>query len=379
MKNLLIIALIMIGSHAAMTQCMDDTNQWAKSWTSCQKSANPNPLRGDSHWILYDFIENHNIDSSHIWNANRVGESAMGINEIIVDYSLDGDSWLELGTFTVPRAPETATYSGVAGPDFGGRFIKKILITVVSSHADPSCVSIGEMLFAIDSGACHGEIDVCGICNGPGERTWYIDEDGDGKGSMAQMMQACEQPFGYVDNADDECDQGQLGWQDVYPLFERSCTGCHINASAGGLNLGSYSLFAQGGNSCGAMLRSGTNLVSVITVNGYQGCGTAISIPAMNSRTGQPLSNEELALLQSWIDGGSPESCVDYCRDATIVSGEVLTGDITYEQVKNTLSSDAIINDSTKVTYDAGQGVELHEGFSVLRGALFIVKMDGCN
>jgi len=48
-------------------------------------------------------------------------------------------------------------------------------------------------------------IDVCGVCNGPGQLTWYGDEDGDGNGDPAVSASACNQPQGYVSNNSDPC------------------------------------------------------------------------------------------------------------------------------------------------------------------------------
>ncbi len=48
-------------------------------------------------------------------------------------------------------------------------------------------------------------IDVCGVCDGPGILTWYMDADMDGLGDAGMSMDACEQPDGYVsDNTDSD-------------------------------------------------------------------------------------------------------------------------------------------------------------------------------
>ena len=39
------------------------------------------------------------------------------------------------------------------------------------------------------------------------KKTWYQDADGDGKGNKAVSFDACEQPFGYVANSDDDDDR----------------------------------------------------------------------------------------------------------------------------------------------------------------------------
>jgi MYXO-CTERM domain-containing protein len=66
-----------------------------------------------------------------------------------------------------------------------------------------------------DDGVYPGADEVCnGVdddCDGAADegaldpRTWYADADGDGEGDPAVTTQACAQPSGYVDNADD-CD-----------------------------------------------------------------------------------------------------------------------------------------------------------------------------
>jgi len=293
------------------SQCVDPGgNVWAESWVSCQTSTNPNPSRPNSHWILYDFHQPEGIKETIFWNANRINESNRGIKDIIIDYSVDGTTWLTLGNFTIPKAPESANYTGFNGPSFIGIFIKKVLITVVSTHGDANCASIAEIKFFIDPRSCYSEVDECGICDGPGKLTWYKDEDGDGLGNSEITMELCTQPLGFVLNADDNCDTGVLGWADVGPMFiEKGCTGCHGEGAAGGLNLTSYESISQGGNKCGTSLLTGTNLVGVISVTGYSGCGQSISGPTMNERVGGTVTSQELALLQAWVDDGAPQFC----------------------------------------------------------------------
>ena len=378
MKKLILFSFVLCSHFIINGQCVDAGNQWAKSWTSCQTSSNPNPVRGNSHWILYEFVDFHYIDSSHIWNSNRSNESGDGIKEIIVDYSLDGETWTELGSFTIPKATESDDYQGVVGPNFGSQFINKILVTVISTHAEGGCATIGEMLFAVDASKCHGEIDACGVCNGPGAGLWFVDNDGDGKGSNSQSVVSCEQPFGYVDNNNDICDSGELGWIEIFPIFENSCNGCHIEESAGGLNLGSYDNFILGGLNCGSNIATGNTLVSVITIDQYEGCAAPITFPAMNSRTSAPLGAVELDMLQRWINGGAPELCTGFCPENDDVDITFSEGIIAYRQTNNEIRSSALIESSTMVTFDAGQQVSLDTGFSILQGGQFIAKIDGC-
>ncbi len=57
-----------------------------------------------------------------------------------------------------------------------------------------------------DNDACNGSVDVCGVCNGSGESIWYQDLDSDGLGDPNTSQSACEQPAGYVSNANDDAD-----------------------------------------------------------------------------------------------------------------------------------------------------------------------------
>ena len=113
-------------------QCSDNGNYWNNSWVSCEISANPNPLRGDSHWLLYEFHETQFIDSTHIWNANRNGESNWGAKDVVIDYSEDGNAWIELGQYTFPKSNESSDYLGFTGPNFNGQKVEKILLTVLN-------------------------------------------------------------------------------------------------------------------------------------------------------------------------------------------------------------------------------------------------------
>jgi len=300
----------LLTANKLSAQCVDEGNYWNKSWTSCEKTMSPNATRGAKHWLLYEFDEPQNISGSYIWNANLPGTGNTGARNVIIDYSVDGNTWIELGNFNFPKANESSNYNGFEGPDFSGVFIKKILFTILNTYGDNACASIAEIQFNVNEDACYGTLDECGVCNGTGKLTWYLDADDDGLGTPNQFIKRCSQPTGYVANKEDYCDNDMLGWNEVHTIFlDDGCLNCHIDGHRSGLSLTSYENFLQGGYKCGSAIASGNTLANIINIDRYNGCGTAIEFPSMNSRADGNIDASEIALLQKWIDTGAPEDC----------------------------------------------------------------------
>lgn len=380
MKQIFSILIVFLMTNVGSSQCVDSGNYWDDSWVSCTDSSNPNALRGMSKWLLYEFVEPQFIDSTHIWNANRTGESGWGAKDVIIDYALGSGPWLELGQYTFPQAPESETYTGFDGPEFNGVELDKILITIVDNHDGGNCASIAEIKMKIDDDVCYGIVDVCGICDGLGELTWYEDADNDGLGNPDSPITGCMQPTGYVDNNNDLCDDGSIGWFEIGPLLsDNGCTGCHDSNAAGGLNLTTYNLTIAGGDFCGSDITAGTTLVDIITNSGYSGCGTPIPPPAMNDRTGSQLDADEIAMIQYWVDGGTPEDCFDFCYSNLYIDTDFVSGDIEELDAGNQIDADNIINVGANIIYDAGIEINLDPGFEVKAGGQFLTKHDGCN
>ena len=311
--RLIFCCCLLVSMQPLFGQCVDNSNYWVESWVSCSTDPSPNTARGNGHWLLYEFNEPQAISTTTIWNANRIGESGLGAKEVYIDISTDGANWISINPtpFTWSKGTEALDYPGFDGPNLESYgFIKKILFTVVSNFDNSACYSIAEVKFDINPLACYGVEDECGICDGPGMPTWYADNDGDGLGNYRDTLVDCNQPIGYVENSDDPCDSGLLGWMDMQVLFEENgCTGCHGNQGAGGLDLTSYEAFSQGGNNCGTNILTGNTLVSIIEIDNYAGCSAPISFPSMNDRAGGTIDASEIAMIQMWIDGGAIEDC----------------------------------------------------------------------
>ena len=335
--NIIVIILFCFHCLETEAQCVDDSNYWIESWTSCNISTNPNTTRGNSYWLLFEFTEPQAISTTHFWNANRVGESGVGAKTVFIDVSVDGSTWTQVGSssYNWPQGSELENYEGFPGPDlksFG--FIEKILITIIDNHDNSNCVSISEMRFDIDPDACYGEFDDCGICNGTGPMLYFEDADDDGLGNPNSSIEACELPSGYVENNNDNCDNGLLSWNDIAYIFsENGCTGCHNGpGGSGNLDLTSFEGISNGGTLCGPAILTGSVLVDIISISNYDGCSSTIPFPSMNERVGGAIDNSELLLLQSWVDGGAlidcncPDGAPDIDQDGVCDASDLCNG-----------------------------------------------------
>lgn len=120
-------------------------NRPQHQWTSCTKQPSPNTNRPNSHWIQYDMGEDLLVVGSHIWNYNVAGKTNKGFANVAIDYSTDGVSWTELGTYNWPYAQGEPMYTGFIGPDFMGVEARYILITSLDNDND--CKGLGKVAF----------------------------------------------------------------------------------------------------------------------------------------------------------------------------------------------------------------------------------------
>jgi len=126
-----------------------DVSIWNNPWLSCQTTTNPNNSRGNGHWIRYDFGQIYKLGKMHVWNVNKVGESAKGFKDVIVDYSTNGTTWTSLGNFQFSQGTEKPSYGGFEGANFNGINARYVLITAVSNWGNVSCSGISDVKFNI--------------------------------------------------------------------------------------------------------------------------------------------------------------------------------------------------------------------------------------
>lgn len=148
MKNLylLIFAFFLLQQYS-FAQCYPDrhSTNFFDGWTSCEVGDNPNPARGKSHFIMYDYGKVYALGQTKIWNSNDPAHLDWGMQEVAIDYSIDGVAWTEAGLFTFEQASGLSTYEGFNGPDLNGIEAQYLLITGISNFGSNDCFGLGEI------------------------------------------------------------------------------------------------------------------------------------------------------------------------------------------------------------------------------------------
>ncbi len=170
----IVTTIIIIGLVVQLkSQCLEERHNTniTDAWVSCQKSANPNNISGNSHWILYNFDAIKNLYESIIWNINHPDYLSYGAKRIRIDYSLNKTNWTYWGELNLAQATARSDYIGESGPDFNGLATKHLLVTVLESYGDLSCAGFSELKIVTDDSSCPNEVildlndDISGVVN----------------------------------------------------------------------------------------------------------------------------------------------------------------------------------------------------------------------
>lgn len=149
MKKLFLLSCLYIFvGNFLFGQCNADRHsaKITDQWMSCERQINPNSIRGNTHWILYDFGDTYALNNSTIWNCNIYGQTNSGIESYVVDTSNDGVNWNQFGQFNLTQAEASTFYEGEAGPDFNGLAARYILITSLNEYGG-DCACLSEIRF----------------------------------------------------------------------------------------------------------------------------------------------------------------------------------------------------------------------------------------
>ncbi len=141
-------SMILLISTMSAQQFPDrHSTNFADSWTSCVATENPNKVREESHWIMYDFGNEYTLQGTTLWNINGYEHTDKGTQELVIDYSIDGQDWTELAYHTMAEGPASSFYQGEEGPNFGGVNARYVIITSLSNYGHETCHGLSEVRF----------------------------------------------------------------------------------------------------------------------------------------------------------------------------------------------------------------------------------------
>ncbi|WP_396601433.1 T9SS type A sorting domain-containing protein [Algibacter sp. R77976] len=149
-RNIYILLLAFLSFQLTQAQCYPDrhSTNWFDGWVSCDMSQNPITSYGETHWIMYDLGYEYILNKTQFWNANEPKNLDYGIQEFNLDYSLDGVTWTNVGTFNMTQASGLSTYEGDEGPDFDSAKARYVLITPNSNYGG-NCYGLSELKISI--------------------------------------------------------------------------------------------------------------------------------------------------------------------------------------------------------------------------------------
>lgn len=139
---------LFVNLNAQIEECFSaDETVWNNPFLSCEKSNNPNPTYGETHWLKYNFSEIRNLSLTRIWNVNQSDILDYGAKDISFDYSVDGINWTHWGQVSINRGTGDALYPGDAGPDLTGVKAQFVLLTLHSNYSSEECVGLTQVKF----------------------------------------------------------------------------------------------------------------------------------------------------------------------------------------------------------------------------------------
>ena len=145
--------VMLLSSHTVISQTCEGAHSTSidDSWLSCVETDNPNPDRSEGHWILYDFGDYYELNQSHFWNYNVLGETSRGIANMVVDWSIDGTTWSWWGDINLEEAPGSDSYFGEPGPNFEGLVVRYLLLSITANHGG-NCYGFSELKLDVNPG-----------------------------------------------------------------------------------------------------------------------------------------------------------------------------------------------------------------------------------
>lgn len=140
----IVCALLACADINAQCDTLRHNNTWFDGWISCEESASPNPVRGGGHWIQYDLGQSFTLFELRVWNMNAPDILDYGVRDVVIDMSVDGETWTEFGQYTVPQASGDPLYPGDEILNFDSAQARFVLITAIDNYGG-QCYGLSEV------------------------------------------------------------------------------------------------------------------------------------------------------------------------------------------------------------------------------------------
>lgn len=191
---------------------------------------------------------------------------------------------------------------------------------------------------------------------------------------LASLFILCYIQYGITQS----CSDGTYSYNDIAPILDTKCGGCH--GSAGGLSVSPYSELLMGGDNCGPGVTPGDASAaasSLIDKTQHSIGGPDSNCGNNMPQGGSPLSATEFLAIETWIVAGAQETCpTTACPPDLNLSGTEMN------RIANAsgglISSDQIIAANVVVDYDATTEILLSSSFEVTSPAIFHAFISGC-
>lgn len=146
MNKLISIVVLVLSVAFAQAQCNINRHNTSSDtkWMSCNTSINPNPARGNSHWLLLELDEFKAIGNVYLWNIADPDHLHDGSNQIVIDVSIDGTTWTQAANIFLPIGQSSGLYEGLELAHLSRTTTKYLLITVLSNHGG-DCSGLSEI------------------------------------------------------------------------------------------------------------------------------------------------------------------------------------------------------------------------------------------
>ncbi len=104
---------------------------------------------GEALWIQYEFEEILKLHELLVWNYNVQFEPVLGfgLQDVTIQYSVDGSEWLALGDAQFNRATARSDYEANTSVDMGGVAARYVRVIVNSGHGAMGQYGLSEVRF----------------------------------------------------------------------------------------------------------------------------------------------------------------------------------------------------------------------------------------